>query len=228
MLTIGTTFGRWTVAGAPIRHGKKLKVECVCECGTRRLVPAGRSYVRSRSCGCLTRDASRARSIIHGRSKNDRTYRIWMGMRRRCTDQRGNRFQYYGGRGIKVCDRWQDFALFLQDMGEAPKGLTLDRIDGDGHYEPGNCRWATYSVQARNKKACKLSVEAARTAIRRRAEGASYSQIGRELGVDSATICGIFRGETWRDAFVPANPDAPGEEPAFRAAVAEAAYRRDR
>jgi hypothetical protein len=71
----------------------------------------------------------------------------------RCTDPKNERFKNYGGRGITVCDRWLEFKNFLADMGERPAGMTLDRIDPNGNYEPGNCRWATASEQRRNQRA---------------------------------------------------------------------------
>lgn len=83
------------------------------------------------------------------------THKSWANMRKRCLYPHSNRYQYYGGRGIKICDQWLDsvqgFKNFLKDMGERPAGKTLDRIDNDGNYEPTNCRWATYSEQVRNQ-----------------------------------------------------------------------------
>lgn len=100
-------------------------------------------------------ERQRVTHIRHGHAsygKPSRTYKSWRSMLDRCTNPNKDNFAQYGGRGIKVCADWMFFENFLADMGERPEGMTLDRIDSDGHYEPANCRWATLSVQQRNKR----------------------------------------------------------------------------
>lgn len=97
------------------------------------------------------RNANGAFLPVHGKA-HTRTFNIWRKMLQRCYDQKAHNWKWYGGKGIAVCDRWREvFANFLEDMGECPDGLSIDRIDGSGNYEPGNCRWATHLEQARNQ-----------------------------------------------------------------------------
>lgn len=132
--------------------------ECRCDCGN--LVEVRRdSLLREtqRSCGCLAAEDRLARATRHGacasgRSNGDPTYVTWKSMRQRCRDPNSDQYWRYGGAGVKVCDRWQDFCAFLADMGPRPPGMTIDRIDPYGDYEPGNCRWVDWSTQNRNKR----------------------------------------------------------------------------
>lgn len=123
---------------------------CVCDCGAETVTFQGQLLSgRAQSCGCLKRD----NLTRHGGSYS-RLYRIWRGMKQRCLNPRNKRYADYGGRGVTICDAWIDFAGFQRDMGEPPgDDWTLDRIDNDLGYQPGNCRWATRSEQQRNKRA---------------------------------------------------------------------------
>jgi len=161
-LMIGTQFGSLLVVAGPVRvpNGRKLTRigwVCQCVCGNR-ISTAERRLVEGRaaSCGCQ-RDAliSIARSANppkprHGHSHSP-TYRTWYAMKQRCGNPNNVRWQQYGGRGIRVCERWLMFDNFLADMGVRPDGKTIDRINVDGDYERSNCRWASPQEQRHNR-----------------------------------------------------------------------------
>jgi hypothetical protein len=159
---VGKTFERLTVleraADGPKGHDRWL---CRCECGEMRTV-RGNSFRRknpTRSCGCLRAEAMCTRFETHGLTKGGRmppTYRVWQNMLSRCVNPNAAGFKCYGARGITVCERWRKLENFLADTGERPPGMSLDRIDNNGNYEPGNCRWATRSEQQRNTRQTRL------------------------------------------------------------------------
>jgi hypothetical protein len=156
----GQTFGRLTVIER-VAHIPRPHWLCRCECGTERIVRADNlRRGLTRSCGCFHREQWIASVSTHGHLRNGEVhplYWTWASMHQRCRNPnhaRGTRWMHYGGRGITVCERWggrDGFAHFIADMGERPDRHTLDRVDPDGNYEPGNCRWATYREQNLNR-----------------------------------------------------------------------------
>ena len=133
---------------------------CNCDCGNQIIVKG--NYLRkgaTRSCGCLQKEEMSKRTKKHGQSHGQgskwqptRSYRSWKAMRTRCTNPNHKYYYNYGGRGIKICDRWDSFENFFADMGERPEGMTMDRIDNDGNYEPSNCCWSTPKQQRKNQR----------------------------------------------------------------------------
>lgn len=142
----------------------------------------------TKSCGCI----KGRHNLTHGMTKTG-TYNSWSAMRARCHNPKTEGFSLYGGRGIKVCDRWNSFESFLADMGERPEGMSIDRIDNNGDYEPGNCRWASMPEQQRNR----------RTTIKVERDGRSQciKDWCDELGLNVDQVYGRIRhGQTPQEA----------------------------
>ncbi len=181
---IGRRFGRLVVTGrAP--HGSQRAIargrwECACDRGARHTA-MGRDLLDglSHSCGCIIAYLRHMESVARGTAglheKHAAEYSTWTNLKQRCLNPRHPKYPDYGGRGVTVCARWSgSFANFFADMGARPSAKhSIDRINNDGNYEPGNCRWATPSVQTKNQ--------------RRRVRGATC-RAGHELSIDNAYL----------------------------------------
>lgn len=159
----GDRYGRLLVV-APAGVLKRQKAyECLCDCGKTIFVPNG--YLQcgdTRSCGCLHHDVVVARSTVHGHftaGTSSPTRNSWRAMHERCRLPSHPHWKNYGGRGVTVCESWSSFSAFLADMGERPAGMTLDRVDNEKGYSPGNCRWADRATQTANRRNARARAE---------------------------------------------------------------------
>ncbi len=193
---VGEKFGRLTVVALhdvirrPGNRGRSARWQCVCGCPERTLRVVPREHLttgHTQSCGCLRKETVAQASRTHGHTSkeygdnNSPIYRIFQCMHSRCRDRTGRMWKFYGSRGISVCERWSKFENFLADMGSTwVAGLSLDRINSEGGYEPTNCRWATKLEQANNTRSNRFAVY--------NGKRQTMSQWSREVGISSALI----------------------------------------
>lgn len=214
---LDASFGKWTVIDGPHRRSPSGKVQifwtCKCSCGAVSQIHSN-SLRRGRSncCEKCKNVNLGLKNLKHGsaRKRNETsTYQSWKHMRSRCLVRSNKDFHHYGGRGISICERWNDYANFLSDMGEKPAGLTLDRINVDDNYCPENCRWATRKEQTANRRPFKQAGRRGESSncakltwndvnrIRALQGTASQSKIAAQFSVTQTLISQIFRNKVW-------------------------------
>lgn len=207
----GQRFGRLTVEGvAPRVEGhvsKCIRWHAVCDCGNRGVFFGNNLRTgNSTSCGCAHREINGDVHRTHGQFGKP-IYIVWSNMRLRCDNPRNKSFKNYGGRGITYAREWATFAPFwawAKSSGYAP-GLTLERIDVNGNYEPGNCTWATATAQARNRRNA-----------RRRADGVPWTDIAEQHGISSALYSSrVCKG--WDDQTAATTPKSNSGGHGYRA-----------
>lgn len=186
----GQKIGRWTVLHRDNAIEGRIKFICQCDCGTIKSVRASHLINgKTKSCGCSWTKHSKSHTNI---------YRVWDSMIRRCHNVNHPAYKNYGARGITVCEEWKEFSNFYSDMGDAPEGMTLERVDNSKGYSKSNVVWATFTEQARNRRCTKLnefSVKRVRELID---QGVPQSEIATEFGCSRSNIGHIAQHLIWR------------------------------
>lgn len=206
---VGSTFGRLTVVSEQEQSSRGARrFRCVCSCGNGETVTE-LAHLRSgasQSCGCLQIEATREANKAHGKSGTT-LYVAWTNMFRRVEDENQRSYKNYGGRGISICPEWHSFEAFERDMGPSHvKGMTLERIDVNGNYAPGNCTWADRTTQVRNRRTT--------WRIEFHGEIRPMAEWCEVLGLNYTTVRRRIRTLGWteeRALTVGANPEALGK-----------------
>ena len=184
---IGQRFGRLEVISVSKRERTssgsiKIYFNCKCDCGNYtevvyQLLKSG----KTKSCGCMRREKVSSENKTHNQSKT-RLYKIYIGMKKRCYNEKSEAYQYYGGKGVKICDEWSTFEPFMDWSlrNGYSENLSIDRIDPNGNYEPSNCRWVDIFTQANNKSN--------NTFLEFNGKRKTISEWGKEIGINGSTI----------------------------------------
>jgi hypothetical protein len=201
------TFGRLTTMGPgfmlPVGSKGRSRKHQVCQCACGTIQSYGMSNLikgDTKSCGCLQKEITVARSVTHGMTKTAE-YKSWQKMRSRCDDPTNNQYHNYGGRGITYCERWKKFENFFADMGNKPSRIhSLDRKENNGNYEKSNCRWATPKEQGSNKRNNHLVEIAGKTD--------TFANWCRYFGLQFSTVKRRIR-KGWTPALALSTPAGP-------------------
>jgi hypothetical protein len=188
VVTTGEKFNRWTVIKEVARDKHKRRmILCRCECGTEKVVPL--TYLRSgesKSCGCMKIEMFIRQNTKHGGSRT-KLYKVWTSMKQRCLNEKCSVFEGYGGRGITICDEWLDYETFRKWAVSTgyKNGLTIERKDVNGNYEPGNCEWIPQSKQSMNTRSNRI--------INFNGKSQTLKEWSVETGINYDTLFGRLR-----------------------------------
>lgn len=197
---IGKKFGRLTVLEFDrVTPYQAIMWKCKCDCGEEVSVRSTHLTTgKTQSCGCLARDKAKENRTTHGLHDHP-LYDIWHGMQQRCYNSKSQSYNRYGARGIRVCEEWLEsftnFYNWAMRKGYRP-GLSIERIDNDDNYDPGNCKWATSEEQNQNTSRTKITPRLVELI---RADDRSNVQIAEEYGVDASTVSRVRGGKTWKN-----------------------------
>lgn len=203
----GQRFGRLVVLAVVNKVGSKARLHCRCDCGKEKMVlPSNVRKGHTTSCGCLSAELSKVRAYELGKSmerhgmSRTQTYNSWRMAKARCSKAVNKNYALYGGRGITMCDRWfNSFDLFLADMGEKPVGFSIERLDNNKGYEPGNCVWATQETQCQNMRSNKMNADKVREARARVAAGESRKVVQADFGISESHLERLVSRKTWKN-----------------------------
>ncbi|MDE1918965.1 MAG: hypothetical protein KGH96_23200 [Sphingomonadales bacterium] len=212
----GKKFGRLLAVEMVREGGKDARVRCLCDCGNLITVLAYNfKNGNTKSCGCYSHESRVAKgkalgaafgkaSLRHGHTaggRDSKTYVSWSDAKKRCYNPANKRYAEYGGRGIGMCEEWRgSFDAFLRDMGEVPQGFTLERIDVNRSYEPGNCAWVPKEEQPRNTRANVATWESVREIRFKHAAGHDKKALASAYGMSVSNVKMIVSGATWKES----------------------------
>lgn len=183
----GKMFNRWLVVKYSHTKNKVAYWNVRCVCGNDRIVSGVNiRHNKTKSCGCLRKlnHSGKTHGLYYTTSHS-----VWRNMKTRCNNPKSDRYKWYGRRGIKVCKRWELFENFYADMGEKPKGLTLERIDNNKGYSKKNCKWATHKEQANNRRTSRI--------LTLNGVSLTIAQWSEKLNILPATICNRINKSGW-------------------------------
>jgi len=201
----GGKFNKLKVTSFSHRKPGSVYYQCICDCGTKKIIQGFKIISgKTKSCGCLKIEKNKKNLTKHGMCET-KTYYIWASMIQRCENKKNKQYKYYGYRGIKVCRRWKTFNNFLNDMGEKPNNMSLDRIDNNKNYCKSNCRWATSKQQNNNKRNpngnnfMKLTIDNVIRIKEMYSTGKyNFSSLGIIFKVSRSSISNIINKKTWK------------------------------